>query len=50
MATIRTNRSLKYNTFTKAELELFGNLLDVEKSGVINLADLEATCKQLGLD
>lgn len=39
-----------YTKFDDAELEIFCDILDVEKVGVINLADLDQASKSLGLE
>jgi len=39
-----------YTKFDDAELEIFCDILDVEKNGVINLADLDHASKNLGLE
>jgi Ca2+-binding EF-hand superfamily protein len=39
-----------YTKFNDAELDIFCDILDVEKNGVINLADLDHASKNLGLE
>lgn len=39
-----------YTKFDDAELDIFCDILDVEKNGVINLADLDHASKNLGLE
>ena len=46
----KEEREYVYTKFDKEELDIFCNILDVEKAGIINLADLEAAAKNLGLE
>jgi len=43
-------KTFVYTKFDDAELDIFCDILDVEKNGVINLADLDHAAKNLGLD
>lgn len=44
------DKTFVYTKFDDAELEIFCDILDVEKNGVINLADLDHASKNLGLE
>ena len=44
------DKTYVYTKFDDAELEIFCDILDVEKNGVINLADLDHASKNLGLE
>lgn len=44
------DKKITYTKFEKKELDIFCEILDVEKTGIINLADLEATSKNLGFE
>jgi Ca2+-binding EF-hand superfamily protein len=50
MTSASEEKVYNYTKFTQEELSVFTELLDVEKSGIINLADLEAASKSLGLE
>lgn len=43
-------KKFTYTKFDDAELDIFCDILDVEKIGVINLADLDHASKNLGLE
>ena len=44
------DKKFTYTKFDDAELDIFCDILDVEKIGVINLADLDHASKNLGLE
>ena len=44
------NQQTRYPEFTPEELDNFSKLLDIDKNGTINMADLEETSRMLGLE
>jgi Ca2+-binding EF-hand superfamily protein len=44
------DKKFVYTSFDDEELDIFCEILDVEKNGVINLADLDHACRNLGLE
>lgn len=44
------SKTYNYIKFDEKELNTFLDIIDVEKNGRISLGDVEATCRNLGLD